>query len=61
MDVGNTGVSVEITLVGIENPGVQETSHEDKNNEDEDYDTRKIADKFTPEENFASSPAHTTN
>ena len=55
MDVVNTGVHVEITGVGIGNPGVQDASHEEKNNEDEDYDMRKISDKDIPEEDVHHS------
>ena len=38
MDVNNTGVCVEILGVGINTPGVQDTSHEDNKNEGEDDD-----------------------
>ena len=34
LDVQNTGVHSESTGVGIKTPGVQDTSHKDKNNED---------------------------
>ena len=44
MDVDNIGVRVEITVVGIKTPLVQDTPHEYKNNKYEDDDTRKIAD-----------------
>ena len=37
VDISNTGVRVEITGSGIDTPGGQDTSHEDKINEDE-YD-----------------------
>ena len=50
MDANNTVVSTESTEVGIENPGVQGTSNEDKNNEGEDDDTSKISDEYIPEE-----------
>ena len=36
---------VESTGVGIDTPGVQDTSHEDKNNECEDDYTREISYK----------------
>ena len=50
--IGNTKVRIEITGVGIDTPGVQEISHAYKNNEDEDDYTRKIADKYIPEEDL---------
>ena len=34
LDIKNIGVQVEITGVGTKTPGVQDTSHEDNNNED---------------------------
>ena len=49
-EVGNTGVCVEITVLGIDNPGVQDTFHEDNNNECEDGDMREIAYEDIPEE-----------
>ena len=42
MPVGSTGV-------GIDTPGVQDTSHEDNNNEDEDDDMIIVSDKYIPE------------
>ena len=50
VDVDNTGVHVEITGVGIDAIGVQDTSNKGNNNESEDDNTRKIPDKDTPEE-----------
>ena len=49
MDVNNTGVCVEILGVGINTPGVQDTSHEDNKNEGEDDDTSEIANGDIPE------------
>ena len=41
---------VESTGVGIDTPGVQDTSHEDKNNECEDDAKSEILDKDIPED-----------
>ena len=49
MGVRNTGMLVESTVVGIDKPGVQDTSHEENNNKDEDDYMIKIADKDIPE------------
>ena len=50
MDVGIKGILVEVTRVVINTTVAQDTSHEDKNNEYEDDDIIKIADKNIPEE-----------
>ena len=50
MGVDNKVVHVGSIGVVIETPGVQDTSHENKNNEYEDCYMRKIADEYIPEE-----------
>ena len=46
----NTGVRDESIGVGIDNPGVKDTSNEEKNNKDDDVDMIKIAGEDITEE-----------
>ena len=52
VEVENKLVRVEITGVGIKNPGVQDTLHEVNRNDGKDDDMSKIADEDRPEEDL---------